>query len=58
MTDAPKTKALNLTEGQLANLRWLVHNEMDNFGHGSDTDFYKSMSEVLANIDELMREFN
>ena len=52
----PKTRNLKVTEAQVANLRWMVKEEMWNFKDSPDS--YKSMSELLTQIDTVLKEFD
>lgn len=52
----PKTRNLKVTEAQVANLRWMVKEEMRNFKDSPDS--YKSMSELLTQIDTVLKEFD
>jgi hypothetical protein len=54
---AAKTKNLKVTEAQLGNLRWMVKEELSNF-RDSDPSVYKSMDDLLTQIDELLSKFN
>lgn len=58
MATAPKTKNLKVTEAQLGNLRWMVSEELATFRDNSDPSVYKSMSDLLTQIDELLNKFN